>query len=86
MTEDQPPGRDEFLIPRSRFYGEFEPSELIFNSNLQEFAAQIGYICSLETGGKISGAQAYESIKSLWKQLKKSKKSLRISDDNSKPD
>ena len=80
MTEEQPSSREVFLSPRSRYYGDFEPSELIFNSNLQEFAAQIGYICSLETGGKISGTEAYKQIKALWKALKKSKKSLNISD------
>lgn len=80
MPDERPPSKEEFLIPRSRYYGDFNPSELVFNDNLQEFAAQVGYICSLETGGKISGAEAYDSIKSLWKELKKSKKSLKVGD------
>ena len=35
-------------------------------------------IWSLETGGKIPPEIAYEKIKSLWKELKQSKKELRI--------
>lgn len=80
MNPENPPSKEEFLMPRSRYYGEFAPSELLFNDNLQEFAAQIGYVCALETGGKISGAEAYDRIKSLWKALKKSKKSLKVGD------
>ncbi len=78
MSDDQPPNKDEFLRPRSRYYGNFTPSNLIFNSNLQEFATQVDYICSLETGGKISSAEAYRQIKQLFKRLKQSKKGLGI--------
>jgi hypothetical protein len=70
--------REDFLHPRSRYYGEFSPENLAFNANLQEFAQKITYICSLETGGKISAEKAYEDIKALWKDLKFSKKSLGI--------
>ena len=80
MAEDFPPSKDKFLSPRSRYYGDFDPEELLFNDNLQEFAARIGYICALETGGKISGAEAYKQIKAVWKELKQSKKSLGIED------
>lgn len=73
MTE-----RDEFLYPRSRYYGEFTPQNLAFNANLQEFAQRVSYLCNLETGGKISPDEAYEQIKALWKELKKSKKNLGI--------
>lgn len=52
--------------------------EIIFNDNLQEFATKIGYICSLETNGKVPPDQAYQQIRDLWKSLKKSKKNLRI--------
>ncbi len=76
MPDDQPPSKDEFLHPRSRYYGEFMPSNLLFNANLQEFATQVGYICSLETNGKISSAEAYRQIKQLFKSLKQSKKGL----------
>lgn len=73
MTE-----RDEFLYPRSRYYGEFTPQNLAFNANLQEFAQKVTYICALETGGKVSPEQAYQGIKGLWKELKNSKKNLEI--------
>jgi hypothetical protein len=64
--------------PRSRYYGQFTPENLVFNANLQEFAHSVSLICSLETGGKITPEESYEQIETLWKQLKHSKKELRI--------
>lgn len=60
------------------------PEEILFNENLQEFATKIGAICSLETNGKISQAEAYLRIRNLWKMLKTSRKNLQIGevDDN----
>jgi hypothetical protein len=77
MTE-----RDDFLYPRSRYHGEFTPQNLAFNANLQEFAQRVSYVCSLETGGKIPPEEAYEQIKYLWKDLKKSKKNMEIGEDD----
>jgi hypothetical protein len=54
--------------------------EMIFDANLREFAHRVGIVCSLESGGKISQAEAYSRIKELWKQLKRSRKNLQISD------
>ncbi len=68
--------KDEFLLPRSTYQGEFTPQALAFNANLQEFAQRVGLICGLETGGKISSAEAYKEVKQLWKELKASKKNL----------
>lgn len=51
---------------------------MIFNANLQEFAHKVGYIANLETSGKLSPEEAYKRIKTLWKQLKRSKKKLQI--------
>lgn len=73
--------KDDFLYPRGHYYGHVKPENLVFNSNLQEFALRISYICNLETGGKIPPEEAYEQIKQLWKELKRSKKQLRIGDD-----
>ncbi len=70
--------KDDFLYPRSRYYGQVKPENLVFNANLQEFAQKISYICNLETAGKIPPEQAYEQIKALWKELKQAKKQLRI--------
>ena len=70
--------KDDFLYPRGRYYGQVKPENLVFNANLQEFAQRIGYICGLETSGKISPEEAYEQIRSLWKQLKHAKKELAI--------
>jgi len=68
--------KDDFLMPRSRYQGEFTPQNLAFNANLQEFAQRVSIICNLETGGKVSSDQAYRDIKKLWKDLKASKKNL----------
>ncbi|MGL5081868.1 MAG: DUF7219 family protein [Microcoleaceae cyanobacterium] len=76
MTE-----RDDFLYPRGRYYGKFNPQNLAFNANLQEFTQKISYICALETSGKLSPTDAYKQIKSLWKQLKRSKKDLGIGEE-----
>lgn len=78
MSTDQPPSKDEFLRPLSRYYGDFTPTNLVFNANLQEFATQVGFICALETNGKLSSAEAYHQIKDLFKRLKHSKKELGI--------
>jgi hypothetical protein len=75
------PNREDlnsFIYPRSRYYGEFKPENLVFNANLQEFAQKVGYITCLETGGKLSPEEAYEQIHTLWKQFKHSKKALKI--------
>ena len=55
--------------------------EMIFDANLKEFANRVGIICGLESGGKISQAEAYRQVRDLWKQLKKSRKNLQISDE-----
>ena len=68
-----------FLYPRSRYRGQFKPESLAFNANLQEFAQRVSYIACLETGGKMTPEQSFEEIRSLWKQLKKSRKQLGIS-------
>jgi isopropylmalate/homocitrate/citramalate synthase len=70
--------KDDFLYPRGRYYGQVKPENLVFNANLQEFAQKISYICNLETGGKLPPEEAYEQIKALWKELKQTKKQLRI--------
>ncbi|QSJ16973.1 hypothetical protein JYQ62_35835 [Nostoc sp. UHCC 0702] len=70
--------KDNFLYPRGRYYGQVKPENLVFNANLQEFAQRVSYICNLETGGKLPPDDAYEQIKLLWKQLKNTKKQLKI--------
>jgi sulfopyruvate decarboxylase TPP-binding subunit len=78
--------KDDFLYPRSRYYGQVNPENLVFNANLQEFAQKISYICNLETSGKITPTEAYDQIKGLWKQLKRTKKQLRIGEEPFKDD
>lgn len=81
MTESNNEEKENFLYPRSRYYGQFKPENLVFNANLQEFAQRAGYIVNLQTSGKITSEEAYNQIKALWKKLKHSKKDLGISDD-----
>lgn len=69
---------DGFISPKSAYYGTFSPQQLVFNANLQEFANRVGYISGLQTGGKLSPDEAFEQIKSLYKQLKQTKKGLEI--------
>ncbi|MFM2064749.1 MAG: hypothetical protein RLZZ507_4420 [Cyanobacteriota bacterium] len=78
--------KDDFLYPRGRYYGHVQPENLVFNANLQEFAQRVSYICNLETGGKLPPGEAYEQIKVLWKQLKRSKKQLKIGEEPFKND
>jgi hypothetical protein len=67
-----------FLYPRSSYRGQVQPENLVFNSNLQEFAHKVSYISNLQTAGKIPPEQAYKKIKRLWKELKYSQKELGI--------
>lgn len=69
---------NDFLYPRSPYYGQFKPEYLVFNANLQDFSQRVNYICSLQTGGKISPEEAYKQIQILWKQLKHTRKALKI--------
>ncbi|MBD2121706.1 hypothetical protein [Trichocoleus sp. FACHB-262] len=71
--------KDNFFYPRSHYYGAFTPETLAFNANLQEFSQKVAYISALETGGKLPPEQAYKQVKTLWKQLKRSRKALGIS-------
>ena len=68
--------KENFINPISKFNGKFTPENLAFNANLQEFANQVSLICGLETNGKITAEEAYDRIRSLWKELKDSKKNL----------
>lgn len=75
---DQKHNKDNFFYPRYPYRGDFTPENLVFNANLQEFAQRVSYICNLETSGKITTQKAYQQIKHLWKDLRKSMKNLNI--------
>ena len=70
--------KSDFLYPRHRYRGQIKPENMVFNANLQEFSQRVTIICGLETNGKLSPEESYREIKSLWKQLKLSKKQLGI--------
>jgi polyhydroxyalkanoate synthesis regulator phasin len=82
MADSAQMSKNSFLYSQSRYYGLSTPEHLAFNANLQEFAQRVSYISALETAGKLSPEEAYIKIKDLWKQLKQSKKTLEISDNN----
>lgn len=68
----------DFLYPQNHYHGKQKIENLVFNANLQEFSQKVNYICNLETNGKLPAEEAYKQIKSLWKQLKQTKKELRM--------
>jgi hypothetical protein len=78
--------KNNFLFPRSRYQGTVHPENLVFNANLQEFAQRVSYITNLETNGKMTPEESYHAIKDLWKDLKQSKKSLRIGQNPFRPE
>lgn len=61
----------------SSFRGEnWTPQRLVFHQNLEQFAERVGLIVGLQANGKIDQDVAYDEIKSLWAELKESKKDL----------
>ncbi|MBD1912649.1 MULTISPECIES: hypothetical protein [unclassified Leptolyngbya] len=76
MEQSSQPEKNQFLYPAGHYRGEFSLENVTFNANLQEFAQRVGFVCNLETGGKLSPEQAYEEIRTLWDRLRESKKNL----------
>ncbi len=53
-----------------------DPKDTLMDESLQAFANDVGIVCALEAGGKITPQDAYKQIKGRWKELKKAKKAL----------
>jgi hypothetical protein len=70
--------RSDFLYPHSHYRGSVHPENLVFNANLQEFSQRVSLICGLQTNGKLSPEDSYQQVRTLWKQLKRSRKALGI--------
>lgn len=66
----------DYLMPRSTYHGVMRPDNLVFNANLQEFSHRVNYICSLGNNGKLSPAEAFEQIQSLWGELERTRQGL----------
>lgn len=66
MDENQR-DKEKFLFPQSSYRGDFTPENLMFNSNLQEFAQKVSYICNLETNGKIAPKKHIAKLKNYGK-------------------
>lgn len=61
----------------SRYHGDdWTPEGAAFHQNLEQFADRVGLIVGLQANGKITQADAYDQIRSLWKELKFSKSYL----------
>ena len=73
----------DFLYHRQHYSGKFQPENLVFNANLQEFAIKVSYITGLETAGKMTPEDSYRQIKKLWNELKNSKRQLGIGENSS---
>ena len=65
--------------------GKQDAKDSIMEESLQHFASDVGIVCALEAGGKITPQEAYKQIKARWKELKKAKKAL-YPKDNKDPD
>jgi hypothetical protein len=70
--------KSDFLYPKTRYQGHVAPENLVFNANLQEFAQKIAFVTGLDSNGKLSSEESYQQVRSLWKELKRSKKQLKI--------
>lgn len=80
--EAEVPSKEDLITPRARFKGEFTPENLAFDSNLQEFAQRVAYICGLETAGKITPNEAHSRIRALYRELERTHEGLRIGDED----
>jgi hypothetical protein len=67
-----------FIYTGNRYYGEFTPSNLVFDSNLQDFSRRVGFISALENNGKLSPQDAFNQIAGLWEALENSANHLGI--------
>lgn len=70
--------RTDLLYARCRYRGEIKPENLVFDANLQEFAQRVGYICALESNGKLTPESAFDQLQTLWQELSASKESLGV--------
>jgi hypothetical protein len=74
---------DSFLYQNNHYRGHFKPEHLLFNANLQEFTQRVGFLCNLETAGKITPENCYEQIQDLWQNFKIINKKLGIGEPKS---
>jgi len=58
--------KQQFLHSRSPYYGRPDADAVEVNQHLQDFAQQVGYVCNLHTGGRLSSQEAFEQLERLW--------------------
>ena len=61
--------KENFFYPIAPYHDTLNNDKVLFNTNLQIFAHQVGFIANLQTSGKISSQEAYSQIESLWNDL-----------------
>jgi hypothetical protein len=67
-----------FIHQGNRYLGEFTPTNLVFDANLQIFSRRVGFICALENSGKLPPQDAFSQIEGLWEALESSAHNLGI--------
>ncbi len=60
---------EKFFYPIAPYHGTLSKYKAVFNTKLQIFAHQVGFIANLQTSGKIPSQEAYLQIESLWNDL-----------------
>lgn len=68
--------KQKFLYPVHPYRGHPTEKALLFNKNLQIFAKKVEFIANLCSSGKLTPADAYHQIESLWKELHRIKKAI----------
>ncbi len=68
--------KDNFLYAISPYHGSLKEDKVIFNTKLQEFAHQVGFIANLHTSGKLLPQEAYSQVESLWRELEETKTTI----------
>ncbi|WP_180966020.1 DUF7219 family protein [Fischerella thermalis] len=59
----------DFICPVAPYRGEAISSHQEFNAHLQIFCCRASLICSLQTSGKLSPAEALQKLMQLWEEL-----------------
>lgn len=71
--------QSQYLYVQSRYYKEPKSKNFVFNTKLQEFARQVGFI-SCKNNEKVPLLEAYRKIATFWEEWEQNKQQLNISD------
>lgn len=71
--------QSEYLYSQISYYKEPKSKNLLFNTKLQEFARQVGFI-SYKDKEKFPLLEAYRKIATFWEELEQTKQELNLRD------